>query len=716
VIVKRFVIIPFFFFSFLFSQSIRTSTVIDDGTSAARWTSFQSIGVGVTHREVDGAVRFDIDFPKGSGYGGIVRNFAQALPENYEISFMMKATVAPNNFEIKVSGDSSGENIWWVNNKNYTYPTDWKKIIIKKRHLSYAWGTKFSPFPPKLSRLEIVVTAGSGGKGSVWIDDVTLTALPTIPVVIPKPTVNASSFVKKSGVPSNILAGVKGMWRSRTAKSEWIELDLKYEKEFGAVNLVWDNSLQSVTYDVQSSFDGKNYQTLASVFNGKTGNVHHFLPESEGRFVRIVLKENGAKLPYALESFEVIASEQLATPNQLYEHIAASSPEGYYPRYFKKQQAYWTVVGVPSDTREALFSEEGAFEVDRQKFSLEPFIKLNSSKHLLTWSNAEISQSLEDRYLPIPTVERKYDGMLLRTTLIATGEPERSAVMARYIVKNTSSSRKQGSFFIAVRPFQVNPTSQWLNYDGGFAKTVSMKFNTAGAAIDDKTIAVSGTPSAFGATAIEQGDITEFLAVDAVPRTAEAEHPFGFTSGAFQYPFDLNAGDSLVVVAAVPFTNDGNRWKERQPTAEEFAAEATSVSSFWKKRLTTVEFTVNTEAQKYVDIIRSYLSYILINKDKNGFQPGSRSYERSWIRDGSMTSDALLKLGITEEPKKYLEWYSSYQYESGAVPCVVDTRGPDPVPEHDSHGRADLRLHGIFPLSLRIRRSSVHGGRRSSVR
>nr|MBP6673086.1 hypothetical protein [Bacteroidota bacterium] len=432
--------------------------------------------------------------------------------------------------------------------------------------------------------------------------------------------------------------------------------------------------------------DGKNYQTISSILNGKAGNVHHFLPESEGRFVRIVLKQNGAQSPFKLDAFNVIASEDLAAPNQFYEHIAAASPEGYFPRYFKKQQSYWTIVGVPSDTREALFSEEGAFEVDKQHFSLEPFIMVNSAKQLLTWSNAEATQTLEENYLPIPTVARMYAGIHLRTTLIASGEPERSAVMARYVVKNTSSNRTQGSFFIAVRPFQVNPSSQWLNFDGGFAKTVSMKFTLTGAAADEKSVVVSGTPSAFGAAAIEQGDITDFMSSNSVPSTDRAEHPRGFTSGAFQYPFDLNAGDSMVVIAAVPFTEAGNRWKEHQPTTEEFEKEAAAVISFWKKRLMTVEFTVNAEAQKYVDIIRSYLAYILINKDKNGFQPGSRSYERSWIRDGSMTSDALLKLGITEEPKKYLEWYSSYQYESGAVPCVVDLRGPDPVPEHDSHG------------------------------
>ncbi|MFZ4620031.1 MAG: discoidin domain-containing protein [Bacteroidota bacterium] len=700
--------------SLLLSQASRTSLILDDCSSATAWTSFQSIGVGVHHQAENGAVRFDVEFPKGSGYGGIVRNFAAPLPENYEISFMMKATVPPNNFEVKVSGDSSGENIWWVNNKNYTYPSEWKRIIIKKRHLGYAWGTKFAPFPPKLARLEIVVTAGSGGKGSVWIDDVTLTTLPTIPAQIPQSVVTASSFEKKNGAPSNILAGNKGMWISKANMNEWIELDLKYEKEFGAVNLSWDPSLKSVTYDLQTSFDGKRYEPLYSVVNGTAGNVYHFLPESEARFVRIIAKENGAKLPFKLDLFDMVASEKLSTPNQLFEHIASVSPAGLYPRYFMNQQAYWTVVGVPSDTREALISEDGAFEVDRQKFSLEPFVKMRQGSEVLSWSNAITTQTLEDHYLPIPTVERRYDNINVTTTLLASGEPERSAMMARYIIKNTSSQRQQGSFFVTVRPFQVNPSSQWLNYDGGFAKTTKMEFGQNSAVIDDKSVYVSGIPSASGASAMEQGDITDYVTRNSVPMSKNAEHPKGFTSGGFQYPFDLNAGDSLVVIAAVPFTPAGNRWTQHQPTPEEFESVLTSVKAFWKQRLNTVEFTVNPEAQKYVDIIRSYLAYILINKDKNGFQPGSRSYERSWIRDGSMTSDALLKLGITEEPKKYLEWYSSYQYESGAIPCVVDTRGPDPVPEHDSHGELIFACMEYFRFTqdtafLRARWNTVVG-------
>ena len=36
--------------------------------------------------------------------------------------------------------------------------------------------------------------------------------------------------------------------------------------------------------------------------------------------------------------------------------------------------------------------------------------------------------------------------------------------------------------------------------------------------------------------------------------------------------------------------------------------------------------------------------------------------------------------------REYVEWYAPFQYENGKVPCCVDHRGADPVPEHDSHG------------------------------
>jgi hypothetical protein len=36
--------------------------------------------------------------------------------------------------------------------------------------------------------------------------------------------------------------------------------------------------------------------------------------------------------------------------------------------------------------------------------------------------------------------------------------------------------------------------------------------------------------------------------------------------------------------------------------------------------------------------------------------------------------------------EEFLRWYAPYQFDSGKVPCCVDDRGSDPVPENDSQG------------------------------
>ncbi|MBK7367766.1 MAG: hypothetical protein IPJ04_07570 [Candidatus Eisenbacteria bacterium] len=77
---------------------------------------------------------------------------------------------------------------------------------------------------------------------------------------------------------------------------------------------------------------------------------------------------------------------------------------------------------------------------------------------------------------------------------------------------------------------------------------------------------------------------------------------------------------------------------------------------------------------------------MLVNRDGPAIQHGTRSYARSWIRDGSLTSSALLRLGETGAVRDFLRWFAPNQYANGKVPCCVDHRGADPVPEHDSHG------------------------------
>ena len=45
-----------------------------------------------------------------------------------------------------------------------------------------------------------------------------------------------------------------------------------------------------------------------------------------------------------------------------------------------------------------------------------------------------------------------------------------------------------------------------------------------------------------------------------------------------------------------------------------------------------------------------------------------------------------MRLGHYKEVREFLEWFAPYQFENGKIPCCVDSRGSDPVPENDSHG------------------------------
>ncbi len=124
----------------------------------------------------------------------------------------------------------------------------------------------------------------------------------------------------------------------------------------------------------------------------------------------------------------------------------------------------------------------------------------------------------------------------------------------------------------------------------------------------------------------------------------------------------------------------------RSSVARDFNPGLEEAKSDWHQRLDRVEIHLPPSAGRLVKTFRTVLAHILINRDGPAIQPGSRSYARTWIRDGSLTSSALLRAGITDPVRELIDWLAPYQFTNGKVPCCVDARGADPVPENDSHG------------------------------
>ena len=71
-------------------------------------------------------IKFDYNFTKGTGYGGIQKLIPLDFPENFQFTFYVKAESPANNFEFKFI-DSTGQNVWWVNNRNLNFQRSGQK-------------------------------------------------------------------------------------------------------------------------------------------------------------------------------------------------------------------------------------------------------------------------------------------------------------------------------------------------------------------------------------------------------------------------------------------------------------------------------------------------------------------------------------------------------------------------------------------------------------
>ena len=121
-------------------------------------------------------MRLDYDFQGDARYATARKEVDLELPLDYQFSFWIRADAPVNNLEFKLI-DPSGKNVWWVNRRDFSFPREWKKITVRKRDIEFAWGPAGGGELHHIGAIEIVVTAGTGGKGTVWIDDLALELL-----------------------------------------------------------------------------------------------------------------------------------------------------------------------------------------------------------------------------------------------------------------------------------------------------------------------------------------------------------------------------------------------------------------------------------------------------------------------------------------------------------------------------------------------------------
>jgi hypothetical protein len=626
----------------------------------------------------------DYCFRGGSGYVIAQKRIPLALSADYRFTFQLKGEGPVNNFEFKLL-DTAG-NVYWIKTLNVDFPRSWKRSSVKRRHITFAWGPARGGEIRNVDRIEFVVSAGTGaGEGRILIDEFTYEPIDDRGIA-PAPVVTVSGGTAPAPAPGNpdsLLA-----WRPGGRKPARLEIDFGRVRELGGLVLDWDPKAHASDYDVDLSDDGTTWTTVTTVRGGNGGRDYVYLPEMETRAVRLRLLK-AASGGASLRALSVKGAAFGSSGNALYAAIAADAPRGWFPKYLGGIQSYWTIIGAAGDTREAMINEEGMIEVDRGSFSLEPFVFTDGK--LLSWSDASCEQSLDAGYLPIPSVTRTGDGLVLTVRAFAAGDAGLSVLFATYTLANAGARSAAGNLFVALRPFQVNPPTQWLNIVGGTAPVRTLSYNRGTVEVNGvKRVVPLGGADGFGATSFGGGDVVEYLAQNRLPAAGSVSEPLGFASGALRFGFALEPGQRREVTLAVPFHDAAGvlpAGVSKQAAPALVASHLERTRGFWRSKLDRIQFRLPPEAKKVEQTMKSNLAYIFINRDGSAIQPGSRSYERAWIRDGSLTSSALLRTGNTREVRDYIDWYARYQYPSGRIPCVVDARGADPTPEHDSHGQ-----------------------------
>lgn len=680
----------FFFLLFLNLQINAQPLVIDKFDNLSNWNEIASDGARIklsTQVGLSGdCLRIDYEFT-GAGYCGIEKTFPFTLPSNYKFTFKLKGDSPKNNLEFKLV-DKSGDNVWWRNQRNFDFPIEWKKITIKKRDIEFAWGPIGGGEVKTFEKIQIIIAAADGGKGTIYLDNLTFEEItaPKDPSV--KPIISASKL-KQKNLNYILDQNLNTVWQSNTKhERQNLIIDFQFVREIGGFVFHWGEKDFARDFDVFISNDRVSWGKVYSTTNNNLIRNFIFIKDADARYVKINLTRTNRQKGFAIKEIEIKDFQFSQSPNNFFTNLASYYSEGSFPKYFYDKQSYWTIIGVSEDLKEALINEQGMIEVDKQSFSIEPFIQLNNN--LITWNDAKTKQSLADDYLPIPSVTWIHPKLNLEIAASATGLSNQSKLVIRYRVTNNSGNLLSGKLSLAIRPYQVNPKWQFLNNEGGVSGIKSISYDGKEVNINQSNKIIPLTnPDEFGASKFYEGEIIDYLRNSSLPANKTITDDFGFASACMNYNFKLKADESAYYVFVVPFYQNMKEYfntAQLNPT-KYFSDQISEEITFWREKLDRIKIQLPSSGKHIIDAMKSNLAYILINKDGPAIQPGSRSYERSWIRDGALTSSALLRLGLKDEVRNYLEWFSQYQFPSGKIPCVVDKRGADPTPENDSHGQ-----------------------------
>ncbi len=659
--------------------------ILDDFKDLSAWTAIASgqarLAISPEQGRGNGAMRLDFDFQGGGGFVVARKPFDLSLPESYAFSFDIRGSGPSNIFEFKLV-DASNQNVWRWRVEAFDLPEDWQRVRIKSSEIQFAWGPLGGGPARDIAAIELVVAAGPGGQGRVWIADLGFedTSYYLTPLV------EATSALPGCEPFHVCDPSPETCWRSGVRdEPQRLVIDFQREREYGGLVIRWDRDRRPQAFDIRLSCDGETWQTCYAADEGVGEETYVFLPQGASRFICLDLRQTRQQEGFGIVFIEVQPYDFSRSLNHFFSAVAQRAQAGRYPKYFLGRQTYWTPVGTGEDVTQALFNEEGMVEVDKGAFSIEPFLFVDG--RLITWADVSLTQTLERDYLPIPSSEWRAGDLTLRTTAFATGPCGASTLFIRYRLANDSDSTCPVRLFAAIRPFQVTPTWQHWHAFGGVSQIGELVYESGTLSIDGRKRVIPMTaPTQFGAATFAQGAITEHLQTGELPSQDRVKDAFGYASGALRFDLELPPHADQEVYLAIPF-GTAEPGKPADPKANVSGAEQFRIAvSQWDNTLGAFDIRLPPAASGVVETLKTAAAHILINRDGPALHPGPRRYSRSWIRDGALMGAALARVGLPGEGRDFIRWYAGFQAPDGNLPDCADRDGCEWLPEYDSWG------------------------------
>jgi hypothetical protein len=615
------------------------------------------------------ALRMDFDFKGGGGFVVARHVVERAMPEDYMLRLRLRGRGPVNNLEIKLI-DLTGQNVWRHVQKDLELPLRWTQTKVASREMEFAWGPAGGGVMTALGAIEIAIVAGAGGAGTAWIADL------EIEDCSPKsaPRIEASS-AQPGFAAADALSG-SGWKPDADDPKPWIVIDSIEPRTLGGLIIDWLASAPASGFRVRGSMSGRRWKTLyvAPCAGGMRSYV--YMPDARVRFLRLEMEAPSGGAALRLQSFEFSRSI-----DAFWHSIAKYEPRGWHPRWLHREQSYWTPSGISDGTQCALMNEEGMVEVAPGAFSIEPMLRVN--ERLFTWTDVATQPELAQGYQPVPSVTWQADDWRLHIKAETTAS---GLLRVRYGFENLTQEPLTARLFVLVRPFQVTPPWQSFGKLGGVSRIHDLAWRAGAMHVNDSTRIVPSTPpDTYAAMSFDEGCIAGCLATDTLAANAQTRDAFGFAQGAVGFELSPKARESRgVVIACMPVALAG---RIDEPAFN------------WDARLPVTQWTAGGWAADAIRAALTATAHVLVTRSGAALQPGPRRYTRSWIRDGTIMSAALLRMGRVDEVREFIRWYAPYQRADGFVPCCVDGNGPDWLVEHDSHGQLIALIADYYRFS-----------------